>query len=32
MKRKYELTTMMAQRAVGEDDVRKGALVAKILF
>ena len=30
MKGKYELTAIMVQRAVGEDDVRKGALVAKI--
>ena len=30
MKRKYELTTMMAQRALGEDDVWKDAPVAKI--
>ena len=27
---KFELTAIMVQRAVGEDDVRKGALVAKI--
>ena len=27
---KFELTAIMVQRAVGEDDVRKGTLVAKI--
>ena len=27
---KFELTAIMVQRAVGEADVRKGALVAKI--
>ena len=27
---KFELTAIMVQRVVGEDDVRKGALVAKI--
>ena len=32
MKRKYEATAIMVQRVVGEDDVRKGKLVAKILF
>ena len=30
MKRKYELAAIMAQRAVGEDDIWKGAPVAKI--
>ena len=30
VKRKYEVTTIMAQKAVGEDDVWKDALVAKI--
>ena len=29
-KRKYEMTAIMAQRAVVEDDVQKGAPVAKI--
>ena len=29
MKIKYEVTAIMAQRAVGEDDVWKGAPVAK---
>ena len=30
VKRKYEVIAIMAQRAIGEDDVWKGALVAKI--
>ena len=30
VKRKYEVTTIMAQKAVGEDDVWKDAPVAKI--
>ena len=30
VKRKYEVTTIMAQRAVGEDDVWKNAPIAKI--
>ena len=30
MKGKYELAVIMVQRAVGEDDVWKGAPVAKI--
>ena len=30
MKGKYELTAIMVQRAVGEDDVWKGVPVAKI--
>ena len=31
-KREYESTAIMAQRAVGEDDVWKGMPVAKISF
>ena len=30
VKRKYEVTTIMAQKAIGEDEVWKDALVAKI--
>ena len=30
VKGKYEVTAIMVQRVVGEDDVWKGALVAKI--
>ena len=30
MKGKYELAVIMVQRAVGEDDIWKGASIAKI--